>query len=414
MRLIRKNPSFKASVKLSPGKSESNRALMIAAYSDKILKINNLSDADDTVLLIELLNSIHQKKSETDQPFEVFCRNAGTVLRFLLTYLAQTPGKWLLTGTERMKQRPVDDLVIALNELGADIQFTENEGYPPILIHGKRLIGGTAKVSISKSSQFASSILLAAPCWDKGLDIELTGDPGSMPYIDMTISLMQKAGAIVERKDQFVSVQPSAYQESEITVMADWSGASYWLEMVALSEQGSVWMEGLSTESEHGDKEVLHFFEKLGVGYEVKSHGIRVFQTGNIENNVSFDLKNYPDLMPALVTTCAGLGLKAVFTGLENLGIKESDRIKVLLGELAKAGFEGVQISSSIIEITANRSLSTFPIYFDPHGDHRMAMCLAPLVLILNEINISDPEVVIKSYPGFWHELSGTDAVFVI
>lgn len=414
MKLIRKNPSFQASVKLSPGKSESNRALMIAAYSDKILKINNISDADDTVLLNELLNTIQKAKSLADQPFEVYCKNAGTVFRFLLTYLAQTPGKWLLTGTERMKQRPVDDLVIALKELGAEIQYFENEGYPPVLIQGKKLVGGAAKVSISKSSQFASSLLLAAPCWENGLDIELTGDPGSMPYIDMTISLMKKAGAIVERNRQFVSVQPSAYQKSEITIMPDWSGASYWLEMVALSDQASVWMEGLSIESEHGDKEVLRFFEELGVGYEVKSHGIRIFQTGRIENDVCFDLKNFPDLMPALVATCAGLGVKARFTGLENLGIKESDRIKVLLGELAKAGFEGVQISSSIIEIAANRKLPADPIFFDPHGDHRMAMCLAPLVLILNEIYISDPEVVIKSYPGFWHELSVSDAVIVI
>ncbi|MFZ4463781.1 MAG: 3-phosphoshikimate 1-carboxyvinyltransferase [Bacteroidales bacterium] len=414
MKLIKKNSSFQASVKLSSGKSESNRALMIAAYSDKVLKINNISDADDTVLLQELLNKISLCNSDSEQIFEVYCKNAGTVFRFLLTYLAQFPGNWFLTGSERMKQRPVNDLVIALKELGAEIQFIENEGFPPLFIRGKKLSGGNVKVSISKSSQFATSLLLAAPCWEKGLLLELTGDPGSMPYIDMTISLMQKAGAVVERKDQIVIVQASAYQESEITVLPDWSGASYWLEMVALSKNGSVWMEGLSTASDHGDKEVLHFFEKLGVGFEESSYGIKVFQTGRIETDLRFDLKNFPDLMPALVASCAGLGVKAVFTGLENLGIKESDRISVLLGELAKAGFEGNQISSYSIETSGNNTLSAFPIQFDPHGDHRMAMCLAPLVLKLNEIDISDPEVVIKSYPGFWQELSATDAVIII
>lgn len=414
MKLIRKNPSFHASVKLSSGKSESNRALMIAAYSDNLLKIKNLSDADDTVLLQELLNKIRLFNADSDQIFEVYCKNAGTVLRFLLTYLSQLHGNWRLTGSDRMKQRPVHDLVIALQELGAEIQFLENEGFPPLFIRGKKISGGNASVSISKSSQFASSLLLAAPCWEKGLTLELTGDPGSMPYIDLTISLMQKAGAIVERKDQFVFVQPNAYLESEIKVLPDWSGASYWLEMVALSNHGSLWLEELSSNSDHGDKEALRFFEQLGVGFEESARGIKIFQTGRIGTNLQFDLKNFPDLMPALVASCAGLGVKAVFTGLDNLGIKESDRISVLLGELAKAGFDGIQISSSALEISGNKIESAFPIQFDPHGDHRMAMCLAPLALKLNEIEISDPDVVVKSYPGFWKELSATDAVIVI
>ncbi len=400
--------SYRRRVKVSASKSESNRALMIQAYSLQEQHISNLSDADDTLLLQSLLALIRLQKPSTDLVV-VDCKNAGTVFRFLLSYLAQYEGIWLLTGSERMKNRPVGDLVVSLQSLGGDIQYAGKPGYPPLRIKGTRLFGGNVTVSMDLSSQFASSLLLGAPMWKNGLRLKLIGGMGSMPYLDLTLIMMEKFGARAFRVGNEVIVEAAEYQTSEYDVEPDWSGASYWYEWVALSDSDEIIIENLNPGSAQGDREVLTYFEKLGVGTEMQGRDLRLFKTGNVSNNLLFNLKETPDLMPALVTTCAGMGVHAIFNGLGNLAIKESDRTAVLLHELSKAGFSILKNSPEQIETfdsKVNIAQKSVSHQFNTHGDHRIAMCLAPLVLILNEIEIVDPEVVVKSYPGFWNELS--------
>jgi 3-phosphoshikimate 1-carboxyvinyltransferase len=415
MRLALLNPTFDTSIHLSSSKSESNRALMIDAYAEGNIQISNLSDADDTVLLNKLLFEI-QSVDNQKNVVELDCNNAGTVYRFLLTFLANKPGKWILTGSERMKQRPVDDLVATLIQLGADIQYTDQIGYPPLLVSGKKLEGGFARVSLEKSSQFASSLVMAAPVLTNGLRLELTGNPSSMPYLDMTLNMMLLSGAELVRHDNIVIVKPVPYKKTDITVSADWSGASFWFELVALSEQGRLNLEGLSLKSDQGDKVLVDFYKMLGVTCKDNQNGLTVWKTGEVSDKVQFNLRDFPDLLPSLAVTCAGLGVEAVFTGLENLVIKESNRTLAIQQELAKVGISCSIPSTGELIIHCSKLNATTTggcTIFRTYDDHRMAMALAPLVLLLGEIEIQQPEVVSKSYPAYWNELLKTNAVSI-
>lgn len=415
MKLRLQNTVFEASIQLSSSKSESNRALMINAYSAGKMHILNLSDADDTILLNSLLEVIDSCKN-SGQHYSIDCDNAGTVYRFLLTYLTEKPGNWILTGTERMKQRPIHDLVSALKELGADIQYIEKDGFPPLLVKGKILVGGTTTVSIEKSSQFASSIVMAAPNWKNGLHIALTGNPSSMPYLDMTLNMMQLCGANVNRMHNMIVISPIPYASTDLNICADWSGAAFWFELVALSEGGHLNLKGLSLKSEQGDKILVDFFKLLGVDCQEFSHGLHIWKSGKPSDNLRFNLRDFPDLLPALAVTCAGLGLAAVFTGLENLVIKESNRSKAIQQELLKIGVNSSMPSNGeLILFSSNLgdTLKETCISFESYNDHRIAMALAPLVMKLGEIEINQPETVSKSYPGYWNELFKTNAVSI-
>lgn len=401
MKIIGANKNFDLTVDLVGSKSESNRALMICHYGGFKPRINNLSASDDTVLLNQILGTI----STSTTPLTIDCRNAGTVLRFLATALAFRDGEWTLTGNDRMRQRPVGDLVDALKALGADIDYLGGIGSPPLKIRGKMALRPVfdnitnIHVDISNSSQFASSILLALPVVGKMCtsSMHLDGDLSSLPYIDMTIDVMHKYGAKVERNGRDVLIQPSVYQDVEYTVESDWSSASYWYEIVAFSDNGRVRLCNLHLDSTQGDAVVAQWFEQFGVKSVQDGSDVIIEKTVETfsetsQNNhncvLQFDFIDHPDLYPTIAATCAGLRIEGRFTGLRNLVHKESDRVAAMTTELSRV-----------------EAMCTSPIpIFDSHNDHRIAMALAPLAMKIGAIEINNADVVSKSYPGFWKE----------
>ena len=412
MKVTSVNKDFDISVGLVGSKSESNRALMICHYAGLEPAICNLSAADDTNLTIELLKKIDNQIERKQNSYrEIDCQNAGTVFRFLTTALALKPGKWLLTGSERMQKRPVKDLVDALRQLGADIEYQDEDGFPPLLINGGNLKGGEASVNVSKSSQYASSLLLAAPCFENGLRLHLEGELTSLPYIDMTIEIMSEYGAKVHRDDREIVVEHSDYQNVEYVVESDWSAASYWYEVVALSDGGQAFLRNLKEKSVQGDKIVAGIFDRFGVRTIFEDEGATVVKsTSNCKNLFEFDFTDAPDLFPAVIATCAGLQVGATFTGLRNLAIKESDRVDAMVTELSKIGVKFEKISDDMLKMNALRNIPFFsevnPVVFDSHDDHRIAMALAPLSMKIGAVEIDNAEAVSKSYPNFWDDLS--------
>lgn len=411
-KLIANHFEFKSTVQLSSSKSESNRALMIKAYGGFERQVKKLSDADDTDLLQKNLEMI-SNCSKSSIPLVVDCGNAGTAFRFLVTYLANKQGKWMLTGSERMKERPVGDLVEALRTLGADIEYVGEQGFPPLRIQGKTIVGGKLSISTAKSSQFASSLLLAAPYWEKGLDLELVNEQSSTPYLDMTLAIMQHFKADVSQLENRIVVKSKAYEKMGYTVQPDWSSASYWYEIVALSQGGELLLQQLNMQSLQGDKVLVEIFEKLGVHSHQEPDGIRIFKKNNfVLEPFHFDFTDSPDLLPTVAATCAGLGVEAHFTGLKNLKYKESDRTFAMQNELKKIGVLLEAVSDDEYKLIPAKKLPEFSkenaVVFETWGDHRMAMSLAPLALKVGAVNIKDPHVVSKSYPNFWSVLRKT------
>ncbi len=413
MELLKTNEALKANILLPASKSISNRLLMIQAYASQLPEAQQyVSEADDSQMLLKNLKLI-QNCTDTSIPMVIDCGNAGTVYRFLLTYLASNPGLWMLTGTLRMKSRPIADLVDSLRQLGASISYVEEEGFPPLKIQGKKLHGGSAAVSMEKSSQFASSLLMAAPLWEKGLELEITGNLSSLPYLDMTVQLMQQNGAKLKQNTRLITVFPFPYQLAESEVEADWSSAAFWYELVALSENAELFLKGLHTQSLQGDKIMQEFFSMLGVTTFEEADGILIFKTPNELKDVDFNLKDYPDMLPALAISCCGLGINATFSGLHNLQYKESNRTAALQTELKKIGcrFEKISEDSYMLSPKKLHIESGSAIKFNTYGDHRLAMAFAPLVMKLGKLKIDRPEVVEKSYPTYWEELFNTRAV---
>ena len=398
-------------ITLPASKSESNRALMIAAYGGFAPEFQNLSDSKDTKVLNEALasldsmprtvpcwNDMHTKASFID------ITDCGTAARFMTTYLACHEGDWLLTGTERMQQRPMAPLVDALRSLGSDIQYVENEGCLPLRIKGKPVAGGKISVDMTQSSQFASSLLLAAPLFSQGLEMELLGELSSLPYLDMTIAMQRHFFAQVERQGRTVVVKPQPYQPRPFSVEPDWSAASYWYEMAALSEDCEIRLYGLGGPSSHrpfdglrgrrvsrttclqGDAVIAEWMQQLGVGTFIEGNDIVLRKISFEKRPLHFDFSFNPDLYPTMVATCAGLNVEATFTGLDNLALKESDRVRAMQTELAKLGND--------------------PLHFCAHNDHRIVMALAPLALLYGPVTFDHPEVVEKSYPNYWIDAS--------
>ena len=392
-------------IQLPASKSESNRALMIAAYGGFDADFVNLSDSKDTQTLLDVLRGLPPIDSIVNPP--TLLRNdiggnpriidiadCGTAARFLTTFLACHEGTWLLTGTKRMKQRPIMPLVVALKSLGANIQYVEKEGFLPLRIEGKPLSGGKVQIDMSQSSQFASSLLLAAPMWPQGLEMELLGNLSSLPYLEMTVAMMRHFGAVVERNERTVVVKPKPYQPTSFTVSPDWTAASYWYEMAAFSEECEIKLRGLSnlrgssgtagSRTAQGDAIIAEWMQQLGVGTFVENDALVLRKIPFEKRPLGFDFSQHPDLYPTLVATCAGLGVEATFSGLDNLAIKESDRVEAMQMELAKLGNN--------------------PIRFCAHNDHRIVMALAPLSMKVGQVSFDHPEVVEKSYPRFWQD----------
>ena len=413
MKIIGANNDFDVIVNLVGSKSESNRALMIAHYGGFTPRINNLSTSDDTVLLSEIINGINVKTR-----FIANCSNAGTVFRFLATALAFRDGDYILTGSDRMMQRPVGDLVYALRAIGADIEYIGQEGFPPLKICGRQFVEtfpetspetSPIHVNITRSSQFASSILLALPtiATRNGTSLHLDGNLSSLPYIDMTIDVMRKFGAIVHRDGRDIFVKHSDYQDVEYCVESDWTCASYWYEAVALSDNGRARLRNLRLDSKQGDAIVAKWFENFGVKTVQDDNDIIITHVEtDFHPSLHFDFIDNPDLFPTIAATCAGLHVEGHFTGLRNLVHKESDRVAAMIDELSKIGvkFEKISDDELIINPVETHGRASLPIVFNPHNDHRIAMSLAPLAMKIGALEIENADVVSKSYPNFWTE----------
>jgi 3-phosphoshikimate 1-carboxyvinyltransferase len=384
---------------------------MIAAYGGFSLEVDNLSNAHDTVLLEALLDKVNGTAS--NEPVTVDCEDAGTVSRFMMTYLACKLGTWLLTGTERLKQRPMVPLINALRQLGADITCLDDEGYLPLRICGKTIQGGFVEMDVSQSSQFVTSLLLAAPTWENGLRLRLETKPVSEPYIQMTVSMMRHFGIDVEWEGSEIIVRHQSYQPRRFVVSADWSSASYWYEMMALSEGGNLFLKGLREDPAQGDSKVAEIYKVFGVQTVFEKQGTRITKNETMpdfgDNPLVFNFNDAPDLFPAVFVTCVALHCDAVFKGITTLKLKESDRINCLITELSKYytfinifnNNEIVIRKSSLSDININKE----KVIFNTYNDHRIAMALAGLLMRFEQSVFDYPDAVSKSYPDFWKNL---------
>lgn len=395
--------SWKTSVQLPASKSICNRALILNALSYSPYEIQNLSDCDDTDVMVKALNS-------NDSHFDV--KAAGTAMRFLTAFLSKVVGEWTITGTERMKNRPIRILVDALNAVGAKIEYLEKEGFPPLRIMGSALQGGEISLDGGVSSQYISALLMIAPLMEKGLTLHLQGKVISKPYIHLTLQLMKQYGVESEWVGSTIKVAPQSYRPLPYTVESDWSAASYWYEMMALSQQAEIELKGLFKESLQGDAAGAKLFAQLGVATDYKAGGVVLRKNGNVCQKLIYDFVNEPDLAQTFVTTCAFMDIPFRFTGLQSLKIKETDRIEALKCELRKLGYVLTDTNGSILEWHGERCEPEAHPVITTYEDHRMAMAFAPASLVRKEgIEIAHPEVVSKSYPHFWENLESAGFV---
>ena len=395
--------SLKTTVHLPASKSISNRLLIMEALNRRKFPLKNISHADDTKLLQKLLSS--EEKILDAQ-------NAGTCYRFLTAYLTQKEGEWILTGSERMKQRPIDTLVDALRKLGAEIKYLEKENFPPLAIQGKKLTGSELKIDSSQSSQFVSALLLIAPYVKDGLKLKLTGDDTSAPYINMTLKLMKYFGIKILNANNVIEIPQQEYTPKEYSVEPDWSSAAFWYAMAALSDEAEICMPGLSAESIQGDSIIADWMKRFKVETGFTKEGALLrHHKKSIEKKYSFHFRQHPDLAPAFFVLCSALGVEAKFSGVKNLSIKESSRAEALKTELEKCGAKIIKVSDDEYRITPH-PLTPSPRgegeglwSFETYNDHRLAMAFAMLAIPLGRVKIKNPAVVSKSYPGFWNDL---------
>ena len=385
------------SIQLPASKSICNRALILNALSQSPYEVANLSDCDDTRLMVQALHS-------NGCDFNVGA--AGTTMRFLTAFFSKRIGEWTITGTERMKNRPIRVLVAALNQLGAHIEYLEKEGYPPLRIQGTALQGGEISLAGNVSSQYISAILMIAPLTEQGVTLHLEGDIISQPYIRMTLQLMAAYGVQAEWSGQTIRVAPQSYQPIHFAVESDWSAASYWYEIMALSDCPEIELLGLFEQSAQGDAAGAKLFEQLGVGTEFTDRGVRLFRNGQRADVLHYDFVNEPDLAQTFVVTCTLLEIPFRFTGLQSLKIKETDRMEALKAELRKLGYVLIDTEDRILEWRGERCEPEAHPVIATYEDHRMAMAFAPAACILpTGIEIASPEVVSKSYPHYWDDL---------
>ena len=384
-------------IQLPSSKSISNRALIINALGNGTHHPENLSDCDDTRVMIRALN---------DDKETIDIMAAGTAMRFLTAYLSVTPGTRIITGTERMQQRPIQVLVNALRELGADIEYVANDGFPPLRITGRELRKDTISLPGNVSSQYISALLMIAPVLTNGLTIRLTGDIISRPYINLTLQLMNDFGVRAEWTDDHrLKVEPQAYHSIPFYVESDWSAASYWYQIVALSKEAEVTLPGLFKDSYPGDSQVAGIFRSLGVETIYKDKAVILKKNGKSVERLDYDFINQPDLAQTFVVTCALLNIPFRFSGLQSLKIKETDRMAALITEMRKLGYILHETDGSVLSWEGERCTTEEHPAIDTYEDHRMAMAFAPTCLALPEILINNPQVVSKSYPRYWEDL---------
>ncbi len=387
---------LKSTITLPSSKSISNRTLILNALSGCPQDIQNLSDCDDTEVLVKALGF-----EECD--FDI--KAAGTAMRFLTALLATKEGNWTITGTERMKNRPIKLLVEALRSVGGKIEYMEKEGFPPLRIHGSQLQGGKISMAGNVSSQYISALLMIAPLMKNGLTLQLKGEVVSKPYIHLTIELMKIFGVDAEWNGATIDIHPQSYKPVSFTVESDWSAASYWYEIAALSKV-EITLKGLFENSLQGDSAVARLFEPLGINTVFTTGGVILKQANRQTQTMEYDFEDEPDLAQTFVTTCCLLNIPFHFTGLQSLKIKETDRIEALKNELRKLGYLLEDSNNSILTWDGKRCEAEATPTIKTYEDHRMAMAFAPAALVRQHgITIANPEVVSKSYPYYWEDL---------
>ncbi len=398
-------------IELPLSKSISNRISIIYAINNWSLDQLNFSNADDSVLLNKLLNDIRIKEQKDLQEEAIIldCKNAGTVFRFLTAFLPTQKQNYILTGSQRMLKRPIANLVDSLVNMGANIQYQEEEGFPPLRISSAIWQFDEVNIDISQSSQFASALLMVLPAIIENTKVNLQGEITSLPYIEMTLKLISEYGINYYFEGNTIQIS-GVYKKPKSTVKieADWSSASYWYELLALKGQGQILLKDLSLESIQGDTTLVNVYEELAVKTYSHPNGVLISAEGEKATEINIDFNKIPDLAPAIIVSCAALGIKSNFKGLCNLNLKESRRMDVLQSELRKLDFDlqktsDDEYSLNTKEIRSNIDFSNVSI--DPHNDHRMAMAFAPMAIIGGGITIESSEVVNKSYPFFWDEM---------
>ncbi|TRZ44377.1 3-phosphoshikimate 1-carboxyvinyltransferase [Robertkochia solimangrovi] len=395
LRLTANNRQLKSAINITGSKSESNRLLLLRAlYPD--LEIANLSNSDDSRVM--------SKGVMTDKG-TVDIHHAGTAMRFLTAFFACSPGKEVvLTGSQRMTERPISILVDALRQLGADISYVAEEGFPPLKIKGRSLEKNKVVMAANVSSQYISALLLIAPGLENGLELHLEGKITSVPYIKMTLALLNEIGITTSFEGSVINIQPkSAVDAKVLTVESDWSSASYFYSIAALAESAHIDLSSYKQNSLQGDSVLQDLYVPMGVNSEFNDHTV-VLTSGNISDvqKVVYDLSDAPDIAQTIAVTCFGLGIGCELTGLHTLKIKETDRLEALKTELGKLGAQ-IEVTDKSLHLEAGGRINR-DIAIDTYNDHRMAMAFAPLAMKV-PIIINDAEVVSKSYPDFWNDM---------
>lgn len=393
--------SIAGTITLNGSKSISNRILMIQAISGKEFSIEGLSNARDTQVMQGLLQNL-------DNPI-MDAREAGTVYRFMTAYLAWRGRNQVLMGTKRMCERPIGLLADALNELGANIHYVGKVGYPPLQMKAHDPAGWQSRIHIGAhvSSQFISALLLIAPVLPNGIEMILEGKIISRPYIRMTLRLMEEMGIVSLWHNDVIKVPPQSYEPRPFVVEADWSAASYYYSIVALSKQATLQLNGLHQQSVQGDAVLVDMMRVFGVETTFNETGVKLTKLGQVEwpEHFTYDFSDCPDLAQTVAVLCAGLNLSAKLQGLETLTIKETDRIAALKTELEKMGCT-IEATSNSLSILKGITDTNQCVQIGTYDDHRMAMSFAPLQLLVDRLQVEDPFVVRKSYPNFWKDLA--------
>lgn len=387
---------IKAKIHLPASKSECNRALIINALTDFKCDIQNISLARDSQTMNRLLHA-------TDTTLDVL--DAGTTMRFLTSYLSLKGTEKTITGTARMCERPIQLLVDALRSIGAKIEYQHIEGYPPIKIKGiKKQINTKIAIRGDVSSQYISSLLMIAPLLPLGLELTLTGEIGSKPYIMMTLQMMADFGIVYTFENNTIKINPQSYKATKFYIESDWSGASYWYSIAALAKEAEIELVGLKKNSLQGDSAIVKLMENLGVTTEYKENAIVLRKTTQISKQTEIDFTDCPDIAQTLAVICGSIQTELTLKGVESLKIKETDRLVALQNELAKINiFLTETIKNHAYSIAGYPNFETLPS-FATYKDHRMAMAFAPLALKQTVI-IQNPDVVVKSYPSYWDDL---------
>ncbi|WP_432672820.1 3-phosphoshikimate 1-carboxyvinyltransferase [Flavobacterium sp. SM2513] len=409
LHLLSSKLNINTSITITGSKSETNRVLLLQALFPK-LKLENTSNSDDSEVMLKALSQILEPTTDNSQPTTIDVHHAGTAMRFLTAYFAIQPNhEVVLTGSSRMKERPIHILVEALNSLGAQISYEEKIGFPPLRIKGRALQKSEMDMEANTSSQYISALLLIAPKLENGLKLHLKGEITSLPYIKMTLELLNEIGVETSFESDTITVLPKTHnpKPKNFMIESDWSSASYFYSIVALSEIGTqIRLSSYKENSLQGDSVLAEIYQDFGVKTVFDEHNRMTISKVNCEiqnlQPITYNLQHSPDIAQTIAVTCFGLGLACHLTGLHTLKIKETDRLQALKNELGKLG-ASVSITSDSISLEASTSIKE-KITIKTYQDHRMAMAFAPLALKTSLI-IEDAEVVSKSYPDFWNDM---------